>query len=629
MTTLETGAACGKTIPFLESTDNARIRFAGDSGDGMQLTGTQFALAAALAHHDFTTFPDFPAEIRAPAGAIYGVSSYSINFGAVPILTPGDHIDVLVAMNPAALKTQCHDLRSGGLIIVDNGAFNARNLAKAGYASSPLEDDSLAPYHVLSVDMSKQTLNAIAPIGLGRKAGLRCKNMWALGLTFWLFARDRQPVIDWLRHKFAKTRDIAEANIAALNAGHIYGETAELGEIVTTAIIPKATQPAGRYRTIRGIDAAAEGLLAASVLAGLPIFFGSYPITPASPLLHNLAARKDQPIITFQAEDEIAAIGAAIGAAYGGAIGVTASSGPGIALKTEALGLAIATELPLLLINIQRGGPSTGLPTKTEQSDLYQAVFGRNADTPLPVLAAASASDCFDIVIDAVRIALNFMTPVILLLDGAIANTAEPWKIPDLSTYKPIRVDHNPQIEGFHPYRRDPITLARNWAIPGTPGLEHRIGGLERDYDSGHISYDPANHQRMTKTRCDKILRLAEILPRQEICLGNQSGPLAIVSWGSTFGAVHSAVKQAQAMNIDVSHLHLRQLNPLPANLKTLLAGFDQTLVAELNNGQLHTLIRSECLVDTKNINQVSGRPFQIHTLVEAICSAASLNNIA
>ncbi len=599
------------------------VRFAGDSGDGMQLTGGQFTLSSALAGNDFATFPDFPAEIRAPLGTLFGVSAFQINFGSTEIDTAGDAPDVLVVMNPAALKTNVKDLKPGGLIIADSGEFTARNLAKAEYDANPLEDDSLGKWQLISFNISQLTMDAVKPFGLGNKEALRCKNMWTLGLALWMFDRDRQPIIDWLNEKFAKNQVLADANIAALNAGHAYGETAEIGQsgahIPQRHVDPASAEP-GLYRTITGADAVAYGLVAGCQLAGVKMFFGGYPITPASSILHALSRLKEFGVTTFQAEDEIAAIASAIGASYSGQLGVTSSSGPGIALKTEAIGLAVMTELPLVIVNSQRGGPSTGLPTKTEQSDLYQSVYGRNGDTPLPVIAARSPSDVFDCAIEAVRIATQFMTPVILLTDGYIANAAEPWKVPDMSSYKPFPVtflDHVPE-GGFKPYSRD-NKLARPWVKPGTPGLLHRIGGIEKQVDTGHINYSPENHQLMTDIRKGKVDGIADHIPDQEVCLGAAGGKLALVGWGSTFGPVHQAVRRARAKGLDVSHIHLRHIWPMPRNLGDLLKSFDKVIVPEMNTGQLKTVLRDQYLVDAKPLNKVSGQPFRIAEIQAAI----------
>ena len=608
--------------PTRESKDSVVIRFAGDSGDGMQVTGSQFTVETALAGNDLSTFPDFPAEIRAPAGTTFGVSAFQIHFGSTDVLTPGDELDVLVAMNPAALTTNLRDLRPGGLVIVDKGAFTERNLAKAGYTANPLEGDSLARYQVLKLDVTKQTLEAVKPFGLGQKDGLRCRNMWALGLMLWMYGRERQATIDSLARKFAKRKEIADANIAALNAGHAFGETAELSREVHPYLVPKAVAAPGTYRTINGTDAIALGLVAGLQAAGIEqLMFSGYPITPASALLHQLAAMKQYGVVTFQAEDEIAAICAAIGASWTGSLGVTSSSGPGVALKTEALGLAIATELPLVLVNSQRAGPSTGMPTKTEQSDLFQSVYGRNADAPLPVLAAATPADCFDVAIEAVRLAVTYMTPVILLTDGFLANAAEPWLLPDAASLPKFPVRYRTEAEGFHPFLRDPRTLARVWARPGTPGLEHRIGGIERSNESGHISYDPENHQKMTRIRAAKIAGIANDIPLQRAVLGGPKGKLAVVGWGSTYGPIQQGVRLARAEGLDVSHIHLRHLNPFPRNLGELLKGFGRILVPEMNNGQLVTMLRSSYLVPAEGLDKITGKPFKSSEILDAIRS--------
>jgi 2-oxoglutarate ferredoxin oxidoreductase subunit alpha len=603
------------------------VRFAGDSGDGMQLTGGQFTLSTALAGNDLATFPDFPAEIRAPQGTTFGVSAFQINFGSCAIDTAGDQPDVLIAMNPAALKTNVDALREGGLIIADEGEFTTRNLAKAGYEANPLEDGSLAKWQVVHFNISQLTLDAVKPYGLGNKEALRCKNMWTLGLALWMFDRDRQPIVDWLKTKFAKEPELAEANIAALNAGHAYGETVEMGAPFKQHHLAPAPAEPGLYRTVTGAEALALGLVAGCQLAGLGMFFGSYPITPASPLLHHLARLKEFGITTFQAEDEIAAICAAIGASYAGQLGITSSSGPGIALKTEALGLAVMTELPLVVVNSQRGGPSTGLPTKTEQSDLYQAVYGRNADSPVPVIAARSPADAFDCAIEACRIATHFMTPVILLTDGYIANAAEPWKVPDMSGYQPFPVkffDTVPE-EGrtVMPYSRGD-GLARPWIKPGTPGLEHRIGGIEKQPGTGNIDYSPAAHQEMTETRSAKVLGVANSIPDQDICLGREGAELAVVGWGSTFGPIHQAVRRAIAAGKDVAHIHVRHIWPAPKNLGPLLKSFKKIIVPEMNMGQYKTLLRDQYLVDAQPLTKVSGHPFRIAEIEAAIERALS-----
>jgi 2-oxoglutarate ferredoxin oxidoreductase subunit alpha len=601
------------------------VRFAGDSGDGMQLTGGQFTLSTALAGNDLATFPDFPAEIRAPQGTTFGVSAFQINFGSCAIDTAGDEPDVLIAMNPAALKTNVGALREGGLVIADEGEFTARNLAKAGYDANPLEDGSLARWQLVHFNISQLTLDAVKPFGLGNKEALRCKNMWTLGLALWMFDRDRAPIVDWLKTKFAKAPELAEANIAALNAGHAFGETAEIGGQVHQRHLDAAPAEPGLYRTVTGAESLAIGLVAGAQLARLEMFFGSYPITPASPLLHHLARLKEFGITTFQAEDEIAAICAAIGASYAGQLGVTSSSGPGIALKTEAIGLAVMTELPLIIVNSQRGGPSTGLPTKTEQSDLYQAVYGRNGDSPVPVISARSPADAFDCAIEAVRIATRYMTPVMLMTDGYIANAAEPWKVPDMSGYAPFPVQFFDQApaegEGVMPYARNP-ELARPWIKPGTPGLEHRIGGIEKAPGSGNIDYSPEAHAEMTRIRAAKVAGVADSIPDQDICLGEDKGDLVLVGWGSTFGPIHQAVRRARARGLAVSHLHIRHIAPMPKNMSVLLHGFKHILVPEMNSGQLKTVLRDLFLVDAQSLTKVSGQPFRIAEIEAAIDSA-------
>ncbi|WP_066795269.1 2-oxoacid:acceptor oxidoreductase subunit alpha [Sphingomonas soli] len=597
------------------------VRFAGDSGDGMQLTGGQFTLSTALTGNDLATFPDFPAEIRAPQGTLFGVSAFQINFGSISIETAGDQPDVLVAMNPAALKTNVDALKPGGLIIADAGEFGQRNLDKAKYTSNPLEDDSLGKWQLLKLDISALTVEAVKPFGLGNKEALRCKNMWTLGLALWMFDRDREPLIQWLKDKFAKKPELAEANIAALNAGHAYGETAELGAMgIAQRNVAAAPAEPGLYRTVTGADSIALGLVAGAQLASLPMFYGGYPITPASAILHALSRLKEFGVTTFQAEDEIAAIASALGASYAGSLGVTCSSGPGIALKGEAIGLAIMTELPLVIVNAQRGGPSTGLPTKTEQSDLYQAVYGRNGDAPVPVIATRSAADCFDCAIEAVRIATQYMTPVMLLTDGYLQNAAEPWKVPDMSSYTPFPVTHHtelpPEGEKFLPYARNE-KLARPWVKPGTPGLLHRIGGIEKAVDTGNLDYSPKNHQAMTDIRRDKVLGID--VPDQVVGAGQAGGKLVVVGWGSTYGPITTAVRRARTKGLDVSHIHIRHIWPLPKNLGELLKSYDHILVPEMNTGQLKTVLRDQYLVNAVPLNKVSGQPFTIAEIEAAI----------
>ena len=602
-----------------EELESAVIRFAGDSGDGMQLTGGRFTETAALAGNDLTTFPDFPAEIRAPVGTTYGVSAFQINFGSRNVMTSGDVPDVLVCMNPAALKVNVGDLREGGQIIVDTGTFTDKNLQKAGYDANPLDDDSLSRYRIMAIDISKLTLESVKECGVSKKEGLRAKNLWTLGLIYWLYDRDIAVTVKWLDTKFKKLPNIAAANIACLKAGHAFGETAELPDgALVYEIKPAPFQP-GLYRTVTGTEALAWGLVAGAKLAGLKLVFSSYPITPASSVLHVLARLKAYDVVTFQAEDEIAAAGAAIGASYAGALGVTSSSGPGVALKTEALGLAITAELPLILLNSQRAGPSTGLPTKTEQSDLYLAVYGRNADAPLVVLAARSSADAFDVAIEAVHLATRYMTPVVVLSDTFIANAAEPWRLPDVGAFEPFPVEFRTEVDGFQPYGRDPETLARPWVRPGTPGLEHRIGGLEKDYATGNVSYDPENHQRMTDVRHEKIARIADYIPEQTVDQGPESGPLAVVGWGSTHGPISQAVERSREEGLSVSHIHLRHLSPLPRNLGDLLAGFEKVLVPEMNMGQLTTMLRSRYLVPAIGVPKVTGKPFKIVEIMDAI----------
>lgn len=605
--------------PETQNQDSMVVRFAGDSGDGMQLTGGQFTLSTALAGNDLSTFPDFPAEIRAPQGTLFGVSAFQINFGSRQINTAGDAPDVLVAMNPAALKVNLDSLSPGGLIIADSGAFTKRNLEKAHYDSNPLEDGSLAKYDLLAFDISERTIEAVQPFGLGNKDALRSKNMWTLGLALWMFDRPREPIHEWLKDKFKSKPEIADANIAALDAGHAYGETAELsGPLKQVAMPPRPVEP-GLYRTITGAESVSLGLVAGAQLARLPMFFGGYPITPASAILHHLARLKEFGVTTFQAEDEIAAICSAIGASYAGQLGVTSSSGPGIALKTEAMGLGIMVELPLVIVNSQRGGPSTGLPTKTEQSDLYQAVYGRNGDAPMPVIAARSPADAFDVAIEACRIATQYMTPVMLLTDGYIANAAEPWKVPDPAAYEPFPVTFMEELgegEEFLPYKRD-AKGARPWVKPGTPGLMHRVGGIEKDELTGNISYEAANHQKMTNIRRDKVLGVD--VPDQEVSWGEDAGDLVVVGWGSTYGPIKQAVNRWLEKGAKVSHVHVRHIWPLPGNLGELLGRFDKVLVPEMNTGQFKTLLRDQLLIDAESLTKTSGQPFTIAELEDAI----------
>jgi len=591
------------------------IRFAGDSGDGMQLTGSQFTNTAAIVGNDISTFPDYPAEIRAPAGTLGGVSGFQVHLAHHDIWTPGDSPDVLVAMNPAALKVSRPDLDKGAIIIVNTDAFTPGNLKKAGYESNPLEDGSLKVYQVIAVPITLLNRNAVEGVeGLNKKDIDRSKNFFALGLVYWMFDRPLEPSIEWVKKKFGKRNPAAvEANIKALQAGYFYGETAEIFQMRFR--IKPASLPPGTYRKVSGSEAAALGLVTAARKAGKTMFYGAYPITPASDILHNLAPLRNYDVITFQAEDEIAAMGATVGAAFAGAMAVTGTSGPGVALKSEALNLAVMLEVPLVIVNVQRGGPSTGLPTKVEQSDLYQIMFGRNGEAPMPVVAASSPSDCFDTAIEAYRLAVRAMAPVAMMMDGYLANSSEPWNIPDPDGIEPIIIEHPTEPNGpdgkFLPYKRDPITMGRPWAIPGTPGLEHRVGGLDKAPETGNVSYVPEHHQQMVNERAAKVARLADIIPEQEV-FGPKEGELLIVGWGGTYGAIHAAVSQARAKGQSVAHAHIRYLNPFPRNLGYILQNYDKILVAELNMGQLATLLRDRYLVDVLTLNKVQGRPFKI-----------------
>ena len=611
----------GNGGPPRERLDAVVVRFAGDSGDGMQTAGSQFGVQAALSGSDISTFPDYPAEIRAPAGTTYGVSAFQVHFGSQDVKTAGDDLDVLVALNPAALKVNVGDLRLGGTIVVDAETFSERNLGKAGYEGNPLEDESLAPYVILPLDITSQTLRAVEPFDLSSKDATRCRNMWALGLALWMFDRDRRATVEWITRKFEGHGNVAEANVAALNAGHAFGETAEMPSVGATSwTVGSADLPPGRYRTVSGTDALAWGLASGLASSGLErMVFASYPITPASPLLHAMAKMREFGVVTFQAEDEIAAACAAIGASYGGALGVTSSSGPGIALKGEAIGLAVGVELPLVVVNSQRAGPSTGMPTKAEQSDLFQALYGRNADSPVAVCAPATPTDCFEVGREAVRIATHFMTPVYVLSDAYLANAAEPWRLPDVDALPDFPVEFRTDPEGYHPFVRDPDTLARPWVKPGTPGLEHRIGGIERDAATSNISYDPENHDRMTRIRAERILRIADSIPEQTIDRGEPSGALLVLGWGSTYGAISKAVERRRVAGRSVSHAHLRWLSPFPRNLGELLAGFDRVLVPENNAGQLLRVLRADFDLDAVGLQRVTGRPFRIREIEDEI----------
>ena len=614
--TIETQDRIAQPDKRREQRESVVIRFAGDSGDGMQLTGSQFTTESALAGNDIGTLPDYPAEIRAPAGTLAGVSGFQINFSSLDIFTPGDNPDVLVVMNPAALKVNIKDLKSGGLLLADLDGFDQGNLKKAGYDSNPLEDGSLQKHQVVSVDMTGLTLRALEDLKLSNKVAARCKNFFALGLCSWLYSRPIEPTIKWIEEKFKKTPELVEANVRVLKAGYHFGETTEMFA-VQYEVKPARIAP-GTYRNITGNSALALGLVAAARKAGLRLFLGSYPITPASDILHELAQYKNYDVYTFQAEDEIAGVCSALGASFGGSLGVTTSSGPGIALKQEAIGLAVMVELPLVICNVQRGGPSTGLPTKTEQADLFQAIFGRNGECPVPVIAASTPADCFAMAYEAARIAITYMTPVILLTDGYLANGAEPWNIPRFEELPPIPVSFRTDPEGFFPYARDPKTLARPWVRPGTPGLEHRIGGIEKQDVTGNISYDPANHELMTHNRARKVAAVAQDIPPTTVH-GESSGDLLVIGWGSTYGAITAAVEELRAQGTRVSHVHLRYLNPLPSDLAGILQDFKKILVPEMNLGQLRMLLRATYLVDAVGLNKIQGQPFKVSEIVEGI----------
>ncbi|MEZ4364783.1 MAG: 2-oxoacid:acceptor oxidoreductase subunit alpha [Kofleriaceae bacterium] len=596
--------------------DRVVIRFAGDSGDGMQLTGTEFAKAAAEAGNDIATFPDFPAEIRAPAGSLPGVSGFQLHFSSNDIFTPGDAPDVLVVMNPAALKTNLKDLVLGGTLIVNSGTFVESNLVKAGYQSNPLDDLGLEQkYQVIQVDISALTMSALDGTELSTKEKGRAKNYFALGLVFWMYGREVEGEIRRIHQTFAKKPQFAEANVLVFKAGYHYGETAEV--FATTYKVPPAQFKPGTYRNITGNEALAIGLIAGGTLAGKPVFFSGYPITPASSILHALAKYKHFGCVTFQAEDEIAAVASCLGAAFGGALAVTASSGPGIALKGEAIGLGIMTELPMVIVNVQRGGPSTGLPTKTEQSDLLQALFGRNGEAPMPVIAVKSPGDSFYGAVEAMRIATKYMVPVMLLSDGYLANGSEPWPVPDVASLTQAPVTHRQDPEGFYLYQRDPETLARAWPIPGTPGLEHRIGGIEKDALTGNISYDPTNHEAQTHARAAKVERIAQDVGELDLC-GEREGDLLIIGWGGTWGSLRQATLQLQAEGHKVSHAHCRWLSPLEPGLEAIIGNFKRVLVAELNMGQLRMLLRAKFLVDAAGLNKIQGLPFKVREVVDA-----------
>ena len=600
----------------VQDLDRVTIRFCGDSGDGMQLTGTQFTSTAAVYGNDIATLPDYPAEIRAPAGSLPGVSGFQISFSSSDIHTPGDAPDVLVAMNPAALRTNVADLPPGGALIVNKDAFSTANLTKAGYATDPLSDGSLSSWNVFEIPISTLNERALDGLDMTSKQKDLTKNFFALGIMFWLYERSMEPTLRWVDQKFAAKPVSAEANKRALKAGYAFGETTEIFHHQHYRVKP-AHLPPGTYRNITGNEAAALGFVTASKLAGRDLFYGSYPITPASDILHQLSTYKNFGVRTFQAEDEIAAIGSAIGASYGGAMGMTASSGPGIALKLEAMGLAVMVELPLVVVDVQRAGPSTGMPTKNEQSDLLQVMFGRNGDAPVPVVAPATPGECFDYAIEAWRIALRHMTPVVFLSDAFLASGSEPWRIPEPDDLPSIAVKGWTDRETFHPYDRDPVTLARPWAVPGTPGLEHRIGGLEKADITGNISYDPENHHRMTQLRAQKVAVIADDIPDLQV-FGPERGDLLILGWGSTYGAIRSAVERLQAQGQSVAHAHLRHLNPFPRNTGDVLASYRRVLIPEINMGQLRLLIRGRYLVDAVGLNRVRGKPYRISEIEDA-----------
>ncbi|MDH3189161.1 MAG: 2-oxoacid:acceptor oxidoreductase subunit alpha [Acidimicrobiia bacterium] len=603
-----------------EVLDKVVVRFAGDSGDGMQVAGSRFTDASALFGNDLATLPSFPAEIRAPAGTLPGVSSFQVQIADFDILTAGDAPDCLVAMNPAALMKNLEDLRQGGTLVINSDAFDERNLTKAGYVENPLEDGSLDGYRTIKVPMDTLTKEAVKDTGVSGRSVLRSKNFFALGLLAWLFHRPTQPTIEWAEKKFAKSPEVVAANVAAFKAGYNFGITTEATKI-TFEIKPAVLRP-GTYTNINGNTALAWGLIAASKLSGLPLFYGTYPITPASDILHELSRHKNFGVRTFQAEDEIAGVGTAIGAAFAGNLAVTGSSGPGIALKSEAISLAFMTELPLIVINVQRGGPSTGLPTKPEQSDLLFSLYGRHGESPLPVIAASTPSDAFEMAIEAARIALTYMTPVILLSDNYVANGSEPWLLPDVNSLKPIEVSFAEHPNGpdgsFLPYMRNVDTFARPWAIPGTPGLEHRIGGLEKEAISGNVSYEPNNHQLMTDTRAWKVANIANDIPQLEVN-GDEDAKILVLGWGSTFGTIRAAARRVRIAGEKVATAHLRYLNPMPNNLGEILRSYDKILIPELNTGQLLKVIRAEFLIDVTGINKVAGEPFKVSEVTEKI----------
>jgi 2-oxoglutarate/2-oxoacid ferredoxin oxidoreductase subunit alpha len=606
MATNPVGAPLQKTV---QERENVVIRFAGDSGDGMQVTGMQFTTESVFAGNDIGTLPDFPAEIRAPTGTLYGVSAFQVNFSSKNVFTPGDDLDALVVMNPAALKTNLSDLKQNGILILDKAEFNEPNLKKAEYTKSPLEDGSLDKYQTYQVEITKMTTLALKDMNLPNRSVMRSRNFFALGVVSWLFHRPIEPTLNWIKERFKRNPEVTEANTRALKAGYNLGENTEI--FASSYEIKPAQIAPGVYRNITGNTATALGFVAAAQKAGLPVFLGSYPITPASDVLHDLSSLKNFNVYTFQAEDEIAGVGSALGAAFGGAIGITTTAGPGMNLKAETIGLAAAVELPLIITDIQRAGPSTGMPTKPEQADLLQSLYGRHGEAPLPVIAASSPGDCFYAAFEAVRIAVKYMTPVILLTDGYLANASEPWLLPKVADLPDFKVEFRTDPQGFFPYLRDEDTLARPWVRPGTPGLEHRIGGLEKDYITGNISYAPTNHEQMVRVRYRKMAKITQEIPPTKV-EGPEHGKLLVIGWGSTYGSIAAAVREFQGQGKAVSQVHLRYLNPLPPDLGEVIARFDKVLVPEMNMGQLLRVLRAEYLVDAVGLNKIQGRPFKV-----------------
>ena len=613
MATNPVGAPLQKTV---QERENVVIRFAGDSGDGMQVTGMQFTTESVFAGNDIGTLPDFPAEIRAPTGTLYGVSAFQVNFSSKNVFTPGDDLDALVVMNPAALKTNLSDLKQNGILILDKVEFNEPNLKKAEYTKSPLDDGSLDKYQTYQVEITKLTTLALKDMNLPNRSVMRSRNFFALGVVSWLFTRPIEPTLNWIKERFKRTPEVMEANTRALKAGYNMGENTEI--FASSYEIKPAQIAPGVYRNITGNTATALGFVAAAQKAGLPVFLGSYPITPASDVLHDLSTLKNFNVYTFQAEDEIAGVGSALGAAFGGAIGITTTAGPGMNLKAETIGLAAAVELPLIITDIQRAGPSTGMPTKPEQADLLQSLYGRHGEAPLPVIAASSPGDCFYAAFEAVRIAVKYMTPVILLTDGYLANASEPWLLPRAADLPDFKVEFRTDPQGFFPYLRDEDTLARPWVRPGTPGLEHRIGGLEKDYLTGNISYAPNNHEQMVRVRYRKMAKITQEIPPTKV-EGPERGKLLVIGWGSTYGSIAAGVKEFQGQGKAVSQVHLRYLNPLPPDLGEVISRFDKVLVPEMNMGQLLRVLRAEYLVDAVGLNKIQGRPFKVSEITAKI----------